>query len=68
MASIVGFAIYPKHGKFAAGQDFYVLSCIASFTVPSARGGLLYSSKSIRHIRVSSVELQNVQVSDTTAA
>ena len=32
----MGFAIYPKHGKFAAGQDFYVLGCITSFTVPAS--------------------------------
>jgi len=35
----MGFAIYPKHGKFAAGLGF--LSCITSFTVPCV--ALLYS-------------------------
>ena len=40
----MGFAIYPKHGKFAAGQDFYVLGCITSFTVPCV--ALLYSGNS----------------------
>ena len=57
----MGFAIYPKHGKFAAGQDFYVLSCITSFTVPCVALLCLSNSNQLN-------SEQKVQVCDTTEA